>query len=327
MYLHFKIHISFLLVILMTTSANAQFSTKVTLSGISDNALKARIENNSSSFLTEINGAFSKKQKPKINNQIITDEAAKSLLFMWEMSPFRSYETDLIENIVGKPSGGFEIRNIPVFLPNAAKDNQYQEIALVINKQGLIDNIYFTLESMRYNELLSSGNDVTELRRRKIILDFVENFKTSYNRKDISYLATVFSEDALIVTGKVVKVAEKDASNQFLSKEAIIYQKQTKAEYLSRLKTIFEKNSYINVKFEEIEIKRHALYSSIYGVQMFQEWNTSKYSDAGFILLVVDFSNEDLPQIHVRTWQPENFNGKRLKDEEKFNLDQFNIAR
>jgi hypothetical protein len=83
----------------------------------------------------------------------------------------------------------------------------------------------------------------------------------------------------------------------------------------------------MNVKFDEIDIKRHNLYPTVYGVQLFQEWNTTRYSDAGFIMLVIDFSNEDNPLIHVRTWQPEKLNGRRLTEAEKFDLDQFNIKK
>jgi len=324
---YFKVLGIFIVVFFMITNVSAQFNTKVSLTGLNNTALKERIENNASSFLTDINVAFGKKQKPKFKNNVITNDALTSFLFMWEMSPFRSYEADIIERIVQRPFGGFEVRNIPVFLSNATKDNQYQEIALIFDNQGLVENIYFTLESQRYNEILTFGNDVKEFRRRQIILDFIENFRTAYNRKDINYLQSVFSEDALIITGKVVKVANKDASSQLLSQEIITYQKQTKSDYLSRLKTVFNSNAYVNILFDEITVKQHGLYSSIYGVQFFQEWNTSRYSDAGFIMLVIDFSDEDQPLIHVRTWQPELLNGKRLTESEKFNLDQFNIQK
>lgn len=305
----------------------AQMSIKVTIDGINDPNLKTKIEGNASNFLTNINRALENNRKPSTKNDILTNDAAVSLLLMWEMSPFKPVVFEIKELLAQKPLGGYELRNIPVFVPNASKENQYQEIAIIFNNSGMIDNIYFTLESTRFNEILAFGIDVTEFRRRQIILDFIENFRTAYNRKDATYLESVFSEDALIITGKVLKVANNDVKNQMLSQEIISYQKQTKTEYLSRLKTVFNSNNYINIKFDEIEIQRHKLYPSIYGVQLFQEWNTTRYSDAGFIMLVIDFSNEDNPQIHVRTWQPEKLNGKRLTDAEKFNLDQFNIKK
>ena len=50
------------------------------------------------------------------------------------------------------------------------------------------------------------------------------------------------------------------------------------------------------------------------------------YSDVGYLLLVIDFANEDKPLIHVRTWQPEKVGGQKLDENEKFEIDQFNVA-
>ena len=69
---------------------------------------------------------------------------------------------------------------------------------------------------------------------------------------------------------------------------------------------------------DDIEIKQHKKFPSVYGVNMMQGWNTSRYSDEGYLLLVVDFSDDDKPLIHVRTWQPDKVGGKSLAENEKF---------
>lgn len=307
---------------LLSFNINAQFNTKVKIGGIYDSNLKAKIESNSSSFLSDLNRAFSSKVKPS-RSPHISDDAYASLLAMWEMSPFRIMETEIIENVARRSSGNFEMRNIPIFMANASEGNQLENIALIFDGNGIIENVNITVYTP--TDFLY-GKDVTEIRRREIILEFIENFRTAYNRKDSNYLDVMFSEDALIITGKVVESASKDASNQLLSQEVITYQKQTKSEYLSRLKSIFQINEYINIKFDEIEIKQHKKYPSIYQVQLRQEWNTSKYSDAGFLLVVIDFTDEDKPLIQVRTWQPEKLNGKRLSDDEKIDMDKLNFG-
>ena len=58
-----------------------------------------------------------------------------------------------------------------------------------------------------------------------------------------------------------------------------------------------------------------------------QEWNTNRYSDVGFIFLMIDFQDENHPLIQVRTWQPEKLNGAVLAREEVFSLGDFTIAR
>ena len=304
----------------------AQFNTKVLITDLTNKSLTEKMQNNASAFLTSINTAFAKKTNPKISSKVISNEALASLLSMWEMSNFRCYETDVIEKALKRSQGGYEVRNVPIFMKEAPEDDQYQEIVLVFTSTGVIDNIYISMETNRYNKLIYEGTGVTEYRRRQIILDFLENFRTAYNRKDIGYLNNVYSEDALIITGRVVKVntVNKDASSKYMNDKIIKYQKQSKAEYISKMKRIFAANSYINIKFEDIEIKRHRKYPDIYGVNLKQGWNTTRYSDVGFLFLMIDFSNEDEPQIHVRTWQPEKLGNKTLTDEEKFKLEMFN---
>ena len=304
----------------------AQYNTKLIVTDITNTRLKAKMEKNASDFLTSINTAFAKKKKPKLSTKYISKEAQASILSMWEMSSFRCYETDVIEKALKRSRGGYEVRNIPIFMQEAPKDDQYQEIVLVFTNTGIIDNIYISMETNRYNKLISEGTSVTEYRRRQIILDFLENFRTAYNRKDIDFLNKVYSDDALIITGRVVKVntKNKDASKKYMNEKIIKYQKQSKTEYITKMKRIFASNSYINIKFDDIEIVRHKKYPDIYGVNLKQGWNTTRYSDVGYLFLMIDFSDEDNPQIHIRTWQPEKVGNKTLSDEEKFKLEMFN---
>ena len=38
-----------------------------------------------------------------------------------------------------------------------------------------------------------------------MILDFTERFRTAYNEHNINFLDAIFSDDALIITGKVIE--------------------------------------------------------------------------------------------------------------------------
>ena len=306
-------------------SSFSQNSTRVIITDVNNEGLTSKMQANASELLTAINTAFLKKNNPKPSSVAISKDVMPTLLAMWEMSNFKCSSTEISERAIKRAQGGYEVRNIPVFMAEASKDDQNQEIVLIFTSEGIIDNIYISMESNRYNQLIGEGVGVTDFKRRQILLDFVENFRTAYNRKDIDFLDKVYSEDALIITGKVVKVspANKDMSKNYLSTEIIQYQKQTKSEYISKLKSIFANNSYINVKFDDIEIKKHNKYPTIYGVNMMQSWNTKRYSDEGYLFLMIDFSNEDNPLIHVRTWQPNRIGGKSLGEEEKFKLENF----
>ena len=110
-----------------------------------------------------------------------------------------------------------------------------------------------------------------------------------------------------------------------LNNEQIQYQKSTKEEYINNLKRCFKNNSYINLVFDEIEVMRHPKRDDIFGVTLKQHWNSSNYSDVGYLFLMINFEDEMNPTIQVRTWQPDKYNGKPLPREEVFSLDMFSI--
>ena len=76
-----------------------------------------------------------------------------------------------------------------------------------------------------------------------------------------------------------------------------------------------------------MSVKRHPARPRIYGVTMKQYWNSSTYSDVGYLFLMINFENELQPTIEVRTWQPDKYadSGETIKREEIFKLEDFNI--
>lgn len=288
-------------------------------------SIKSAIEKNGTAVLTALNEAFFSGKKPSLNVANVDPSTITSILSMWEMSEFRCYETMIVERILEMPRNRYMIRNVPIFMKQAPEEDQYQEVVLIFTSTGKLDDIYISMESSRYHEILQEGNDVTDFRRRQQMLDFIENFRTSYNRKDINFLEKVFSEDALIITGKVIKRQEGggNASSKHLNEETVKYQHQTKEEYIKKLRSIFKSNNFLNIEFDEIEITQHPKFQTIYGVELKQTWSSSRYSDVGYVFLMIDFTDEDNPLIHIRTWQPEKYNGRKLPEEERFRLNNF----
>ena len=137
------------------------------------------------------------------------------------------------------------------------------------------------------------------------------------------------SEDALIITGKVVttKPNEMHAGGQ-----KIEYSRQNKQQYLTNLARAFRNNRYIKVTFDKIgnggkcgPVTRSAADPNIYGVRLVQHWRSSNYNDDGYLFLLWDFNDPDHPQIHVRTWQPTLLNGKELPEDDIFSLSDFDL--
>lgn len=318
----------FLFSLLFPLLAYAQLEeTQVVITdGLNNARLKGTIEKNISHFLMSCNAAVMDGSKPK-TDKTLTDDARKALNAMWKMSPM-SCPVSKIEEICLETPDGYQVRNIPVSMMAAEESGKDQELVLNLTRNGEIDNISIAIEANKYKEIMAEHESVEDLFRRQIIVDFVENYRTAYNRKDLKYIESIFSDNALIITGKVVREKPKsDFAMRSLSREKIIYQKKTKGEYIASLKKVFVSNSYLNVVFDEVEVIQHPKLTDVYGVTLKQEWNSSRYRDVGFVFLMIDFQDELHPLIQVRTWQPEKLNGKVLARDEVFNLGDFDIVR
>ena len=314
---------------LLLPAAHAQYATALTVTDIHNAAVSQKIENGVSALLTEFNNAFFEKRIPsldKISN--LSKEGKNAILAMWETTPFRCIESEIIERGCNTPTG-WQVRNIPMYLEDMPDDESYKEIAINFDSSGNLEDIYFTLEMHQYQAFMyGDGNEVTDFRRRNAILYFVENFRTAYNSKDIDLLSKVYSDDALIITGKVVqqsKLKDNALSMGGLSSATVNYQVQTKKDYINKLSAIFKANERINIVFDEVEVSHHPKYDDIYGVTLKQGWNTTNYSDVGWLFLMIDFKDGENMEIHVRTWQPEKVNGEQLPEDEIFHLGTFKI--
>ena len=321
----FKI-ILFLLVFPLVVCAQLEDTRLIITDGLSNTGVKKQIEDNISRFLVACNEAVMTGKKPNLKVGL-TDDAEKSLREMWKTSPM-ACPVSKIEEICLETTNGYQVRNIPVSMMAAEEAEKEQELVFNLTPMGLIDGVSIAIEENRYMEVMADTVSVEDYFRRQIILDFVENYRTSYNRKDLDYIESVFSDNALIITGKVIREKPKsDFAMRSLSTEKIVYQKRTKKEYIQNLKKVFAGNKYINVVFDEVEVIQHPKLTDIYGVTLKQEWNTTRYRDVGFVFLMIDFQDENNPLIQVRTWQPEKVDGKVLNRDEVFSLGDFAIVR
>jgi len=311
------------------TTSNAQ-SEKIWFAikdGMDNQTLATTIENNTMAFLEACNSAVQTNKKPDFPAAIFTKEARQQTIDFWTKSPMSCAKTYISEKCLQKISGGYQVRNIPVFFPDAPEEKQEQEIVIDYANDGKIDNVTVSIEETRLRAILEDYNTLEDFNRRQIIVGFLENFRTAYNRKDIKYIETVYSDNALIITGKVVKVAPtKDkAVNALMGTEKIVYTTFTKKEYINNLKLTFGRNKYIDIEFDDIDVVSHPKNDKLYGVTLKQKWGSSTYNDTGYLFLMIDFKDEAWPMIHVRTWQPDKFEGKELPQDQIFNLNDFNI--
>ena len=294
--------------------------------GISDAALKTRMEQQVSKLLTAVNTAEAEGRNVNFSGIDIDDLASHSIVMLWNNVRFRTMDDEIVTNGLRVTSGGhlngWQGRNIEVEmkpLDNTYTGNQIQEVSIDFDTKGRIVDFNFTIGINQYMRIMKEGVELDDLDRRMQILHYVEQFRNAYNQKDINFMDAVFSEDALIITGKVIRRVPNELQIRSTRPE-IQYTKQSKQQYLANLKRVFARNGYINVKFDEIKVLRHGANPNFYGVTLIQHWNSSTYSDEGILFLVWNFENPDSPQINVRTWQP-----METPDDDIFTLDNFKI--
>ena len=300
--------------------------------GIDNQQLKQRMEQAVSAVMTEINRSHEQNlTKLTFPDSYINKEAQEGLNQLWKNDHMRCVEEEIVERLITTYQG-YQVRSIPLIVNSASGGEQlgYQEAVINFDNNGVITSFYYTINpelysKLRMDQMRNRRYEVTDIKDRMMILDYVEHFRTSYNQKDLKFLRQVFSDDALIITGRVVKVKKSEVVP---SGKKVIYTTQTKQQYLDNLARAFKTNSYIKVSFDDVVIVEHPTIHGIYGVTVHQKWNTARYSDEGYVFMVWDFRNPEVPQIHVRTWQPDYIDkerGQKLNPNDVFTLGDFDL--
>lgn len=322
-----KLLIVFLLAVSNLSFANGKFRI---MEGVTDNVLKTNIENNVNEMISAFNMTVAQNEKMvRLSKQNFTSEAIKELSAIWKSSAMMIPDVNINARCLKTPSG-YQVRGVPVDVVEADAQEKRQELAIDFGPDGKISNVAIAIEMHRYDEIMAEQSSDVDYARKQIIVNFVDNFRTAYNRKDLKLLHSVYSDRALIITGKVLKEKpNSEVTRMTLNNNNVVYIKQTKQEYLKNLENVFKNTKYINVKFDDIEVVQHPKYDDIYGVTLKQYWHTDRYHDEGYLFLMIDFRDANLPLIQVRTWQPyKNKMGEVITSEEDvFHLGSFRIVK
>lgn len=299
------------------------------IDGLSNNNLKAIMESRVKEMMNAFNTASAQGKSVKIARDIITSDALKEIDLIWKTSSMTCPPMNIMSKCL-HTRNGYQVRGIPVDLTEAADGEKRQELTVDFTPDGRISNVAIAIEMHRYDMIMAEKSSDIDYARRQVIVDFVENFRTAYNRKDIKLLTSVFSDKALIITGKVIsEKPNSDIDRMTLTNNKVVYIKQTKQEYLRNLNNVFKTTKFVNVKFEDIDVVQHPKYDDIYGVTLKQYWHTNRYSDEGYLFLMIDFRDADNPLIQVRTWQPyKNKEGQVItQKDDVYHLGSFRIVR
>ena len=194
-------------------------------------------------------------------------------------------------------------RSVPMDFAFRTNDKHFvEDVVFVFDSTARVSGITFALEDRTVQDILSKSK--WDDRHKMVLIQFLESYKTAFALKDIDYLSSIFSEDALIITGRVVKKVAVE--NQIvLQSQYVEYNRQSKEEYMNNLRRSFASKEYINLKFSNADIGSYRADSGLFGIQLKQDYYSSNYGDTGYLYLYVDLRDSDRPIIHIRTWQPE----------------------
>ena len=313
-----------LLICLLTYIVAKADGIKITIvNGIDNPVVKKQIESSVTKILNEINAACSEKRALDFAKMEVNERVQQSMAMLWENSPFMCTDEEIIEHCLTTDSG-YQIRNIPLMMKPTGErefgEDEYQEAVISFDKDGNVEKFYLSISMNLYKAIIPSNIGITDLHRRQVILDYIERLRTAYNQKDIHFIEDVFRQGFISITSKV-EIYKKDG----LDSTKILYNKQTIEQYLQNLRRVFERNNYLKVVFDEIEVVRHPLNPNYCGVTLKIEWVSNLYHDEGYLFQIWDFTDNNSPQIQVTTWQPEMTNGKPISKDDIFSLKDFDI--
>ena len=196
------------------------------------------------------------------------------------------------------------------FMSGKRKKTFVEDVVFTFNLDKKISNVAFGLGKVAEADILNRYAPGWKDETRELIMEFLENYKTAYCLKRLDYIRDIFADDAVIIVGNIVKRnLAKVSSERAISLEGqdiIKYNRYDKDTYLANLARSFKLNEFINLRFTNNDVQWLEKYedAEIYGIQIGQEYSSSRYADKGYLFLLVDMTDHDAPQIKVRTWQP-----------------------
>jgi hypothetical protein len=260
------------------------------------------MHSNANALFATINRAYDQKSSTlNLSSRNVTAKSIKHFQSIWSSGRFYCTRTEVIGRVL-ESKYGYEVRHIPVYFDSGKTDNdKYQEIVLEFDNNGMISDVYSPVGQHQYKKISEGLMTVENTRQRLVVFDFVQQVLSAYLKRDIEYLEKVYSDDALIITGKVLGYADGIPK--------IKYTTQDKETYLSKLQNIFKNNEYLHVDYKDIVVTQSEEYPEVFGILCRQIWKTGSpkkgyYQDEGYLFYTIDFKNEDQPLIKVRTWQP-----------------------
>lgn len=319
------------LVSLLFVQVHAQHATKFKFSDTAPEYVLRNMEKNADALFSELNKKYDQGESQLNIRTCATEFAQNRIANMWAASHFYCTRTSMNARVLKMVSSDmYQVRNIPVCYKEAESDEyKYQSLVMEFDNQGKISDLYIAIPEYGHSRDITN---LVDYKYKELISRFLDNYFTAYNCKDFDFIEKMFGEDVLMISGKVVNYNTNESTN--INKSKIEYVVQNKKQYLAKLRGIFQRNSFINIKIDSVEIIQSEANPKVYGVRLDQYWhvsrkdNVSGYCDEGKLFFIIDFDNEEQPEIFVCIWQPfKDANGNPIEysEDDFFHLGDFPI--
>ena len=294
----------------VSSEAKKDFEKSVKTESTANLADLTKVENENElvAIMTKVVNAIKTKQYDSANDCFSADglEMYKKLLHYGQA------------RLLGNPQFSFYkmgkrvvCRSIPMaFSFQNNKRKFVEDVTFTFDADKKIECVAFGLGSQAQTDIFNKGVGAWSDYAKMVIATFLENYKTAFALKRLDYLESVFDDNATIITGHLIKKNPKlniEGQTAILgdNKPLIKYTRQTKSEYLRKLKMCFQSNQFINIRFADNDVVKMGAGGETYGIQIKQDYYSTNYGDHGYLFLMVDFNDPENPSIKVRTWQPD----------------------
>jgi hypothetical protein len=226
---------------------------------------------------------------------------------------------------INRTSEGWEFRQLTSTASYPSVKMQSKEYLVPdFDSAGTLVDLNFGIMDGMYDEFRRASRFGNDWDKRQVMIKFVEKYRTAYMTRNVEQLGTMFAEQAVIITGRVLRVDET-AKNNFAyeanqdQQPNVEYLRETKKEFLERQERLFSTKPDIHLGFSTFNIIRKNNQEGIYGISMRQSYTSTNYSDEGYLFLLIDFNDVE-PKIYVRAWQPKEWSDEALVELGNFNV-------
>ena len=148
-----------------------QVNTDILITSTVNEGLKKQATASIQGALQAFQVAYSQQSEPNLPDSFFTERGREAVLELWSRTPFRCIYT-LIDGPLLRRSVDnlYEFRGVTLHLEDASGEFFREEGLFVIDRDGRITDFKFGLGTQSYTQILEERKDVSDFRKRQIIL-------------------------------------------------------------------------------------------------------------------------------------------------------------